>query len=292
MRARLLRRALRAEAPDVVIAHSYLPGIYSRLVWGSRGPVHVVLHSASDDHASWASRVVERMLLRRTASVIAVSQRQLDQYRTHFPRGVMTVVIPNGVSKDFAPKNASSEQPRRVVTIARVTPQKRPMFWRSVVAHAATELPALKFEWWGPLTEAGDLAEELEGGLANALYMGSTDDVATLLRNADIVFHPADREAAASIALIEAAVSGTPIVYSDSLHAPDSHPYWSARYCVDSPEDAVRVLRATVDQWEARTEIARAYGGDMMATWSMASVARRYLQWIGTPPAGAVLNRL
>jgi hypothetical protein len=93
-----LRRKLKQCGAENILAHSFLPAFYARLAAPRRSSVHYVLHSASDDYDSLSNRIIERVLLMRTKSVIAVSAQQLGVYLAHFRKNVTSTVINNGVS--------------------------------------------------------------------------------------------------------------------------------------------------------------------------------------------------
>lgn len=279
-RLRNLRDSLRALQPDLVLAHSYLPGLYARLAWGHPGPVHVVLHSAGDDFAHPQSVALERLLAARTASVIAVSERQLDSYRSRFGGRVRSTVISNGVSDRIKPRLALRSTPRRIITVARVAPQKRPDFWAEVARDFTKSHPDIIMEWWGPLSGTAELdAFVLEPGAQSASYKGPTDDVAAAFESADIMFHPSGREAA-SIALLEGAVSGLPIVYADSIDRPSPEDVWALRYESHSPQAAADALRDVVTNWQDRGGDALEYASAASDRFGMPSVAAAYLGWM------------
>jgi Glycosyltransferase len=277
-RASQLRRTLRALAPEAVVAHSYLPALYARAVWGSHAPVHSVLHSASDDFASKRSQFVERTLASKTASVVTVSDEQAHAYRSRFPN-VRVTRIANGVSEAVDSRTSFRDAPHRIVTIARIAEQKRPDYWDAVVREMHRRRPELVFEWWGPLSGDHSLDRYVLDGCSAARYMGETTHPSAVLRNADILFHPSAREAH-SIALLEGAVAGLPVVYADSIAKPDTDPVWAWRYDGGSAAGAVTVLEQTIDNWVSVAGAAVAFAHQARARYGMADVANKYLSWM------------
>ncbi|MEN2740512.1 glycosyltransferase [Microbacterium sp. X-17] len=277
-RLRRMRRLARDHEFDVVVAHSFLPALYSRAAFGGKVPVHYVLHSAGDDYAGAASQIVERALLRRTASVIAVSDTQLQVYRSHFPQARLTTVIRNGVSGSIVPRTARAAEPARVVTISRVARQKRPDVWRRSVEEARHTMPSLAFEWWGPLSGDPGLDSAFENLPPNAAFRGPTTDVASVLATADIVLHTSEREAH-SIALVEAAVSGAPIVYADSVNSPELHPPFAQQFRIDVDADATRILAKMLQDWDQVADAAVANAPELRRTSDATAVARTYVEW-------------
>lgn len=245
-----LRKELKRLNPALVVAHSYLPALYARVASIGVAPVHVVLHSGSDDFARVSARILERILLPITASVIAVSEAQLTRYRAHFGNTKRATVILNRPSCKFSPKPAISSVPRRVVTLARVDPVKRPLFWRQVVELASEKYPDLRFEWWGPLSGDTHLDSALneKPPLAGS-YCGSTDSPSEVLRMSDVLFHTSAHEAN-SLAMQEAAGVGLPVIYADSIEPPTDSVVWGLRYTRDDPADAVRVLGDLLADWD------------------------------------------
>lgn len=281
-RLRNLRSALAAAQPDVVLAHSYLPGVYARAAWGRRSHVHVVLHSATDDHAGRVSQWVERALGSRTASIVAVSASQRDAYVSHFPAVGPITHIPNGVAGAFTPKTYYSPSPVSVATVSRVAEQKRPEMWEQIAYAAHSRDRAFAFEWWGPLSQSPTLNRNvLEPRSGNAHYAGSTDDVASVLVNSDVLLHTASREAH-SIVLLEAALTGTPVVYPDSIEPPEDHQVWEYRYKSNDPADALRVLVELERHWDSVTAISQDYAHKASERYRADATAKAYLEWVGS----------
>ena len=284
MRNSRLRRVTRLRAsltefkPEAVIAHSYLPALYARLVWGGRGPVHSVLHSASDDFASARSRHIEQALGARTASVIAVSESQANEYRKRFPH-VRVTRIANGVRRDITVKSTFAREPRTIVTVARVAEQKRPEFWNAVATEMFKRRPQMHFEWWGPLSGQGAIDRSVLNATPSARHMGSTSDLANVLASSDIMFHPSSREAH-SIVLLEAAVAGIPVVYADSITRPDTNTAWDLRYQVDDVSNAVHALERVIENWPAVAANSLKFGPAARAEYGASTTADQYLSWL------------
>lgn len=247
-----LRRRLRKIRPDIVIAHSAIPNMYSRLAKVRGVPVVCVLHSASDDFASFPRRWSERLLRKRTGAVIAVSEQQARGYMRRFGgKGARVRVIPNGLPGSWTHKVAPSPQPRTVVTLGRVVDQKRPDLWLEIAEIAAERLPELTFEWWGPIVNDGEpeamrllAASKAE---SNVVYRGVTDMPNAVLCNADVFLHTSQREAH-SIALLEAAAVGLPIVHSAEV-VPSSERGFNIRFAAADANAAVSALATIIREW-------------------------------------------
>ncbi|MDF2045936.1 glycosyltransferase [Microbacterium sp. Kw_RZR3] len=273
-----LRKALTRFDPDAVVAHSYLPSLYARIAWGGRGSVHSVLHSASDDFASFQSRLTERLLSSRTASVIAVSASQETLYRHRFPK-VRLTRIANGVSREIASRQRFSSNPLRIVTVARVAIQKRPEFWNAVTHRMYAESPDIQFEWWGPLSGQPSIDQAVLSASPSARHMGTTSNLSEVLQSADLMFHPSGREAH-SIVLLEGAVAGVPVVYADSIDSPEDDEVWNLRYSSSDVDDAVRKINQVIQDWETIAARAVTFSAEAKLRYSMDSTANQYLEWM------------
>ena len=214
-----LRTTLAEARPDVVLSHSALPNLYSRIV--ARGiPCITVLHSATHDFDDLKLRIFERLLSPRTSLVIAVSEHQAAEYRSHFGRR-RVVVVPNGIRDEFFPASVPPEGAPRIVCAARLTAQKDPVTWLAA-CRKATELHSrLECTWWGPGDDSDAAAREvLTSHIAapnqRIHFPGAAGDVAEAMRGAHVYFHTATREAH-PIALLEAAASGLPIVCTKAV---------------------------------------------------------------------------
>lgn len=248
-----IRRRLRTLRPDCIVAHSAIPNTYVRVAAQRGIPVVCVLHSASDDFSSWTRRWTERLLRMRTAAVVAVSSTQADVYRSHFSaRGPEVRVIPNGLPMDWAPKSIASVVPRTVVTLGRVVPQKCPDFWIDIAKAASVRLPHLTFEWWGPIPDSALASAQQLLGLSetegNAFFRGSTSTPNDVLRSADIFLHTSVREAH-SIALLEAAASGLPVIHSEQIEPSSRHGEWFS-FVPGSVDSVLGALEAVERHWD------------------------------------------
>lgn len=277
-----LRKKLKRCDAEHILAHSFLPALYARLAAPRRSSVHYVLHSASDDYDSLANRIIERVLLMRTKSVIAVSSKQLGVYLRHFRKNVESTVINNGVSASFGAKGLYRLQPSpfRVVTIARVSAQKRPAFWIEVAQLAHERNMNFVFEWWGPLS--GSLGTDnlvLNNLPPNAFFMGPTEKPEIQLRTADIVFQTSDREAF-SLSILEAAIAGIPQIYSDKLELEKSLEKTLYAYQNSSPLSALETLESIVAAWPEPAKAAIDFSSTAYRSFGIDQATEKYLSWL------------
>lgn len=279
-----LGRALREFRPDAVVAHSALPNLYARIAAPWRVPVICVLHSAGDDFTDRRLRAAERFLQWRAYRLVGVSDTQLRTYLSHYPRMARrSAVIPNGIADELPLKENYPATPVAVVTVARLAPQKNPQLWIDVADSLYREGSELRLHWWGPL--AGDESSPRLPLMENAdrgEYHGATDDVPAVLTQSDLLFHTADREAH-SVALLEAAAVGLPIVCSEAVAVtlPDGLPF--GRFKTGDAGSAVQALTRVSRDWERAVRHAVQARDSVRSIYSMRKCAAAYLELLDRP---------
>lgn len=274
-----LRKHVRRSAPDAIVSHSAIPNIYARLSSSGR-PVFCVLHSATRDFDDRKLRAAERLLARRTTAVIAVSQEQRREYLSHFPRQ-RVVVIPNGISAGFTP-SLRYDPDAPIVTVGRVAGQKNPALWAATARTICNEDSAATFEWYGPTSveqEWAGLVGDHSDPEGRIVFRGPTAHVADVLRTASIFFHPARREAH-SVAILEAAATGLPIVCSADVAA--TLPDWLPRSTfeaghADQAITALREVKTNLAAWRDRALLAVPR---VQQVFSLSQTAQNYLDEI------------
>jgi len=277
-RVRYLFEEIRALKPDVVVSHSALPNLYTRAAAIGLGvPVVCVLHSAARDFDDVKIRVSERLLRFATAAVVAVSASQVSEYRSHFPRARVDL-IPNGVEGKFSP---ASEMPPgfRILSVGRVVHQKDPDTWSQIARAMYAKDERLRFVWIGPTGLDSDLSslENVLKGSVEAQFAGPSSDVATELRQSRFLLHTAHREAH-SVALLEAAASGLPIVCTREVGA--GLPNWVVReeFVAGDVASGVRAVSHVVSEIEVYEGLARAAAAKVVREFGVGACADRYLQ--------------
>ncbi|WP_341924224.1 glycosyltransferase family 4 protein [Nocardioides psychrotolerans] len=283
-----LRRRLAALGPDVVLSHSALPNVYSRLAMVRRVPVCPVLHSATDDMLDRKLRILERILLSRTAQIVAVSDEQARVYSSHFRRVYgKVVVIPNGIRGDIG-LGPPPKDPKVVGVLARVAHQKRPFLWLQAACSVSLRFPEIEFRWWGPLADEsiaqqlfidppqGRDAKCLNADMVESVFQGPADDVTARLSEVDVYFSSAEREAL-SISLIEAAGAGIPIVCSKSVADDLPKEIVATAFETNNPADAARAVEHVLENFHELSLLARQMSEEVRQQFSMELCARRYL---------------
>lgn len=211
-----LRRRIKEFDPDVVLAnggptlrYAVLAGVghRSRLAYVAIGePLYWI--------RSQTSRRVNRALLRRTDSILAVCQLSMDQLIEIEPsvRGRISVAH-TGVPADlFRIGQAQSKGPLRVVMVGSLSGEKDPMTaLRSV---AGVPGASLRFVGAGPL--ASGLREEANHlGIAGRVELvGSVEDVGPHLEWAHLLVLTSTTEGLPG-AILEAGAAGLPVVAVD-----------------------------------------------------------------------------
>lgn len=277
-RLRHLRQEVHVLRPDVVVSHSALPSIYSRLaVSTSVAPVVCVLHSAARDLDDVKLRFAEIFLRHRAAAVVAVSAAQVVEYQSHFPREQVDLV-PNGVGEEFSPSDVSPET-FCVVSVGRVARQKDPYTWAGIASQASADDPRLHFEWVGPTgvdSEYERLERVYQPDEGPVRFVGPTDDVASALRRARVMLHTAEREAH-SVALLEAAASGLPIVCTEEVGR--GLPDWIVReeFTAGDVEGGLAALRRVVTDVDSFSGRARMTAPRVFEEFGVRACARRYV---------------
>lgn len=254
-----LARLVRREGVTVIHSHGKGAGIYGRLLGLATGrPVVHTFHGFHYRHLAAPKRLlyltIERCLARCTALLLNVSdsERQVCA-EAGLLAGGRGVVIPNGVAvgAERAPQRARLP-PAILVNVARHEPEKGV---DGVLAIAqALAARAFAFELW--LVGDGEQASQLRAqahsaGIADQVrFLGFRDDVATLLRSADL-FVSASHGEGMPLTLLEAMAAGLPSVASDVVGNQDvvENGCTGFLFALNAPEQAAdAVLRLMTDR--------------------------------------------
>lgn len=161
-------RILRRWRPDVLLLHSSFAGFFGRLVAGPRFAARTLhfTHCISFMHIQYSSfqrgcfRILERFA---HAFCPAAYVAQSEPERALIARelvGASVHLLENAVDdlaeRTFRP--SAPESPPRVVTCARIAPQKDPQLFAEVCRAARAIRPDIEFEWIGDGDPAARLA--------------------------------------------------------------------------------------------------------------------------------------
>lgn len=228
-RAGKLAQAMRAQVPldqiDVFVCFEFNSVMVANRVAAGCKPVVAMVHNAIDNQLG---KLTRRQL--READQADVYQVLMPGFVAQAERLLNTpvVAIPNTVAQadraqcaDLAGRRA----PFTIVTVGRVEPnQKQTHLLIQAFARIAGDFPDWQLHYYGPVGDAAykrriDDYVVAQGLAGRIVYGGTTDDVASVLRQADIFGFPSAYEGF-GLALAEAMTLGVPAVgfaYADAV---------------------------------------------------------------------------
>ena len=264
-----LTKELRRLRPDVVHTHTAKAGMLGRLAArAARVPLVVhtfhghLLHGYFSPAVTRAVVSAERVLARTTDRIVAVGdQVRSDLLLAHIGRPEQYVVIPPGIAVPAAPSRTAAKAALGVTgpvvsTVGRLIQVKRPDRLLAV----ARLLPDVTFlvAGEGPLLEPTRAAAP-----TNVRFLGWRADVATVHAASDVALLTSDNEGM-PVALVEAALCGTPAVSTDVGSARE---VVTGEVVGPDPRQLAaavrRVMRAGLGD-QARAEATERFGVDVM----------------------------
>lgn len=212
---RTLRKAVRAERPQLVHAHNVKAALVARLAVGRRVPVLATLHGVPAHELAAAARILRRAADR----VVAVSPYVQEQLVAHGYPADRISIVENSITP--LPRHPRTVARRRlglcddspvVVCLARMVDQKRhDLLVRAWVG--VREDAVLLLAGDGPNRTAVE-AQIAELALTDRVQvLGARTDADWLLAAADVAVLPTDWEGL-PISLLEAMGAGVPVVVS------------------------------------------------------------------------------
>lgn len=277
---------LRAERPDIVHLHEPLvPGPSLTAVLGSGAPLVGTFHASGHSPAYTYMGPVLRLLARRLAVRVAVSDEARDMARRHL--GGKWRIVGNGVDADriseAAPWSAElagpAESPEQkgapvVLFVGRHEPRKG----LSVLLDAFLELSSEATLWVvgdGPETDALRARD-----VAGVEWLGRVDDaeLAARMRAASVVCAPSLRAESFGVVLLEAMAAGAVVVASD-IDGYREVARDGREAILVPPGDVVALrqgLRRALDAGAFTSGLIEA-GRARSASFSMSSMTRSYL---------------
>lgn len=285
-----LRRACREFVPDIVHAHNlfFRTTEAAVLPWVlTQAPLVVTLHlgrSGGGGPLAIALRAYEetvgRLVLRRAAAIIAVSDAVGRLARSLAPARTPVTVIPNTADlARFTPASRLQRDPVRVLFVGRLVHNKGPAVFLHAAKLALEQEPELRFV----LAGSGPLESRLRS-LSRKLrteervdFLGQRADIPELLRSATVLVRPSTMEGM-PLTVLEAMASGIPVIATAVGGTPELVEDGVTGYLV-RPGDPAAVAMAVL-------KIARA--PDQAA--SMGRIARQRMEQRPTPQMVVDMN--
>lgn len=290
---RELARLLDQQKPDLLHANSLSMGRLS-------GPVASALRLASIAHLRDILRLSRQAVedLNHHRRLLAVSNatrsfhvaQGLDKARTHvLYNGVdLERFRPSGGGSDLAREVGAGNSWRFAVTIGQIGPRKGQDILVKAAEYVARRLPDVHWlvigERFSTKAESVVFEEQLcraaAGSLAGRMHLpGWRDDVARLLRAADVVVHPARQEPLGRV-LLEAAASGAAIVATDVGGTSEIFPGGQAAVLVppNDPESLARAVVSVLANDHLRRELGRAARRRAEEAFDIRATASRLLE--------------
>ena len=214
-----LARTMRSLRPDLVHTHLVHADVYGALAPGTR--VVSTKHNP-DPFRRGSFRYVERVLARRAARVIAISEavRRFSVEQVGLPADKVEVVH---YGLDGLPGAWSENPPLALcdpllLAVCRLAPQKG----LETAVRTLADLPeaTLLVLGEGPEREALETLASSLGVRERLLLPGRVGDVAALYRRAAVVVHPARWEGF-GLAMLEAMLAAKPVVAARAGSAPE-----------------------------------------------------------------------
>jgi GalNAc-alpha-(1->4)-GalNAc-alpha-(1->3)-diNAcBac-PP-undecaprenol alpha-1,4-N-acetyl-D-galactosaminyltransferase len=209
----MLRNAILATAPDVVVAHIDMTNLRVLAAMHETGiPVIACEHTDTSQISIGQWQNAREALYRRARAVVATHSTIADWLTR---RGAVAFAIPNPL---FAPPQVSIERNgdcHRLVTLARLSPEKRIDLLIQAFAKIAGDFPkwALEIYGVGPLRASlARLVDELAPGRIH--LRGFTSDPYAILKGADLFASTSWVEGFGN-AIWEALACGVPVVAMD-----------------------------------------------------------------------------
>ena len=209
-----LARSLRSGRYDVAHAHLVHADWYlaAASVLSPWTPLVSTKHNDDPFRRRWLFRVGERLALQRYAAVISISQSLRDFTQTF--GGISTTAIHYGLRADESHPSRRGGQPGvSLLGVGRLERQKGFDVALEAMKHVAGVVPSAHLAIAGEGSQRPLLEELIRAyGLEEAVsLLGRRENVDALMRDADILVHPARWEGF-GLVLLEAMRAGLPII--------------------------------------------------------------------------------
>lgn len=204
-----LRKLYNKYKPDIVHLHSSKAGTLGRIVFPSKRTVYTVHGFDSVRLAFRKFLPIERCLQHFCKAIVGVSKYDEKHLIEEGIKNNVSTVY-NGISvpdcSTLQPLDVLSTEKKKILSIARVFPQKKPDLFVAV----AKLLPQYEFIWIGnqrEVTEFGELPD-------NCHFVGNIPNAGAYCSKADILMLPSNYEGLPMV-ILEAMSFGKPVVASN-----------------------------------------------------------------------------
>lgn len=277
-----LRTALRASAPDVVLANGSSTLQYSvaavrtmrsrpKLAYASIGEP---LYWAAD----WRRQLTYRFMLGMVDRVFSVSSRTAEQLTTTLGvRPERLRVLPTGVSDRFLTlEHRPSDGPLRVLWIGSLSGEKDPLAALDVIGKTAASVPVeLTMAGDGPLRD--QVMRRSDELALKVNLVGVVSDVTPLYTNADVLLLTSKTEGLPGVVL-EAAAASLPVVGFDVGGVSEAVVDGATGFLIADRriDDAAGALIALAGDDESRRAMGMAGRGLVAEHFTLDSAVARY----------------
>jgi glycosyltransferase involved in cell wall biosynthesis len=280
--------AMRAWRPDIVHTHTHAGKYWGRIAAIAAG-VPAIVHTEHNSEFGAPAPFwwLNRLLLRRTAAVVAVSQAQRDRLvADEHADPARIVVIPNGIivaEPDSAARGraraalgaAGDEQ--LLLHVGRLSAVKN----QALAIEAAALLPGrvrLVLAGEGRDRDALQRLADARGVTARTTFLGYRDDAATLVAGADAALVTSHNEAM-PLAIIEALLAAAPVVSTPwrgaaGMLGDGAYGLVAADY---TPAGFATAVRAVLDDPAAAAERAGRAAAFARVEYDIETAARRHV---------------
>ena len=202
-----LLKLYREYKPDIIHLHSSKIGVLGRLVFPKSKVVYTV-HGFDSIRVAYRKYLpIERMLQTRCKAIVGVSSYDVHYLKEEKITHNVCLVY-NGILKpvilESNPFNFCSQYKRKILCIARLSPQKNLELFLKV----ASLLPQYAFIWFG------NQHEVVEVNLQNVFFMGNIPNAGAYTNYADLFILTSNYEGLPMV-ILEAMSYGKPVVASN-----------------------------------------------------------------------------
>jgi glycosyltransferase involved in cell wall biosynthesis len=209
----ILRQAIRETAPDVVVTHIDLTNVrVLAAMLGTDKPVIACEHTDLNQISMGKWQRARQALYRQAAAVVAPHATIAEWLKQ---RGAKAYAIPNPLVPPPPKRFDRSHTRRRVVTLTRLSPEKRPALLLRAFASIADDFPEWDLEIYGAGHLHQSLARLIEELAPGRIHLrGFVRDAYAVLNDADLFVSSSWIEGFGN-AIWEALASGVPVIAMD-----------------------------------------------------------------------------